>query len=1057
MSLEILTQPAQFNSTVDVLSGVKAATIELTNSEVQTLYSPATATGAFLLLSVNGINKAIQLWDYIPQILAIRFTNATGDGDWANLLNWTDDKGRSPVSFLPLGDFNVQIYGDITQNTDGDAIANTYSFYDSANNYITLTAGSSFTFYNQSSNLGTLIGTANFLGNSSNSSNFDYTGTVQGNANFYNNSSNKGLVQGDADVYYPTPSPLGGTVTGTITYHGYPVRFINSTGDGDWSNLNNWTDDVGSPALYLPTSAIDVKIYDKVTKVTQGNAIAHNANFFGDGSLEQVSLRVANSAVFHGSTYNYGSISGNAVFLDSSSNGSLTQSVYETVIMCNFGGENGSQEFPDISKYTHSITYSGSPFISNEHGLFNEDLGGGTYDPPSLRLDGSSYLISQPTSNEYVLGTEDFTVEFWFYIDSRIRLYPTILSNSPVSWSNGAISFCVQHNSFPNDISIHFNENGSANEISSNTNSLTENVWHHAAFVREAGTVSVYLDGILRGSGSMNGSMDLSFGDGMRIGGGSWGGIDSCFNGWLEDLRIIKGKALYTSNFILPTVKLEPIDGFAPVIVGNAGFVSNATNVGNISGNGIFDGSSSNGLNKPGYVLGSAIFKGTSKNSSVVATSAIFSGYSTNMGSVSGVADFYGNSNNGELVDTLLLMHFDESYGSQNFVDSSTHNTTFSWDGYPYIDNATSVFGGTSLYIDGYSTSIYPSSNGGELAFGTDDFTIEFWVYPQTTPYGNTVCVILDYRTSGVAGYPVIYLNNSYLRYFNNGDVISGDYLNTSTWYHIALTRNGNSTKMFINGNQTGSTYNDTNNYQSSTNRPLIGNSFDNYPFAGYIDELRIVKGKALYTSNFTPPDAPLSVTSGIPGLVGDLATFNDYSHNNNGVEDAVFNDYSYNNGSITNGTFYNTSYNNGLVASGVFYDTSYNGINGVVNYGVFQANSRNYGYTFDAHVYYPSHYPIEGGHGTVTYYGYAFGCTDPNATNYDPNANTNDGSCTYPTGGLTENIFSYWKLDESSTGTRADATPNGNDLLDTNNNVTSGNGIVNSGAQFNQTYLELN
>jgi hypothetical protein len=1317
MSLEILTQPAQFNSTVSVLSSIKAATIELTHAKAETLYNPATATGAFLLLSVNGVNKAIQLWDYVPQVLAIRYVGTAGDGDWSNPLNWTDAEGNSPATILPLGDFDVQIFADIAENTGNPAQARTYSFYDNAHNFITLYAFSSFTFYNNSFNAGTLQGNATFLDNSSNIDFYGAIGTVNGNANFFDNSSNTGNVQGDADVWYPVPLPFGGTVTGTLTYHGYPVRFTNTAGDGDWSNLDNWTDDTGASVTFLPTSAVDVKIYDKVTKVSQGEAVAHNATFFNSAALEQVTLNVANNAIFRDSTYNFGAVKGNARFLDSSTNGSLTEDIFFTPLHMHFNGTNGSQIFIDSSTYDHNIIYGGEPFISTEHGVFggpDDD----PYNPPSLYLDGSSYIQSNQVTDEYQFGSKDFTIEFWVYPTSGPSSgYTPILcigagGNSGQEIriaqnmeSSGNVGFIIPNGSNNGDIGVY------------GQNPLELNLWSHLALVREGNAIKLYVNGFVACS-TTNAGFNFTNSGPLQLGYGFYS-QDGYFNGYIDELRIVNGKAVYTSEFNVPVQPLSNLDAIEPVVEGDAVFNGTSLNASSVSGNAIFNdyannGSSvdqnitnlmngvqaywkfeeasgdridssgnnntitesggtvsngsgiignganvqngnnawltlpaglcdvgsgqksfslwfklnqtnvgyqfilnqgtgndysdinifyiesnstltclfnqypaywtnalltniiptanewhhavltfngstanlyydgslvatssyggyvqssgsqytlghydayPNGINgqqgifsgsvdefgiwnrelssqevaalynqrtaipypftqtsKSGLVLGTGSFYNSTKNvngiitegefndssinSSTVSLSAKFTGTSKNLGTVNIDAEFHNSSSNGSAVDTLVLMHFDGSQNSQNFVDSSNFNTTFSWDGYPYIDNGNSVFGGGSLYIDGYSTDIYPSSNGEHFALGSGDFTIEFWVYPQSTPYGNYTKVILDFRTSYSAGYPIIFMNGFNLMYNNgNGDVINGDYLNPYNWYHIAVVRNGNQTRMYINGNQTGSTYNDTNNYQSSTNRPLIGNSFDNYPFCGYIDELRIVKGKAIYTgSSFTVPTAPLSITQGILGNVGGKSKFYDTSKNSAGLlyyadfYDYSYNDAGYDNGGIYYSNFYGNSYNNtnGFLLSASFFDSS-------INYGVIfdvgnvQAQSRNNGYITTANVYYPAHYPLEGTFGTVTYYGYNFGCTDPNATNYDPNANTNDGSCIYTPTPLTQDIFAYWKLDESTTGTRADATGNNNNLSDPNNNVTSGNGIVNSGAQFNQNYLELN
>jgi hypothetical protein len=76
-----------------------------------------------------------------------------------------------------------------------------------------------------------------------------------------------------------------------------------------------------------------------------------------------------------------------------------------------------------------------------------------------------------------------------------------------------------------------------------------------------------------------------------------------------------------------------------------------------------------------------------------------------------------------------------------------------------------------------------------------------------------------------------------------------------NTWTHVAWTRSGSSNRLFINGTQVGSTTTDATNYTSTAS--FIGASQSGtLPFAGYIDDLRITKGYARYTSNFTPPSS---------------------------------------------------------------------------------------------------------------------------------------------------------------------------------------------------------
>jgi len=182
------------------------------------------------------------------------------------------------------------------------------------------------------------------------------------------------------------------------------------------------------------------------------------------------------------------------------------------------------------------------------------------------------------------------------------------------------------------------------------------------------------------------------------------------------------------------------------------------------------------------------------------------------------------------------------------------------------ISTTQSKFGGSSMYFDGTGDYLFQSGNPPQNALGTGDFTIEYWVYFSSLS-GSTASVILDYRPSSTAGaYPTMYINTSFkLTYEANSGVRinSSTTITTGTWYHVAFVRASGSTKLYLNGTNEGSTYSDTTNYLGSAGRPIVaadGYNLGSQAMNGYIDDLRITKGYARYTTNFTPPTAAFPI-----------------------------------------------------------------------------------------------------------------------------------------------------------------------------------------------------
>ncbi len=149
---------------------------------------------------------------------------------------------------------------------------------------------------------------------------------------------------------------------------------------------------------------------------------------------------------------------------------------------------------------------------------------------------------------------------------------------------------------------------------------------------------------------------------------------------------------------------------------------------------------------------------------------------------------------------------------------------------------------------------------GGSLTFGTGDFTVETWLYLATS---GGIKYFIDWRSAtGNQGLrPTMYITNGRVYYYNGGTRISSSSISgrLNQWLHVALVRNSGDTKLYIDGTQEGATYADSSNYLGTQNgRLYIGGLNGSYELDGYLDDLRITKGIARYTGNFTPPTEAL-------------------------------------------------------------------------------------------------------------------------------------------------------------------------------------------------------
>lgn len=240
--------------------------------------------------------------------------------------------------------------------------------------------------------------------------------------------------------------------------------------------------------------------------------------------------------------------------------------------------------------------------------------------------------------------------------------------------------------------------------------------------------------------------------------------------------------------------------------------------------------------------------------------------------------------------NVTLLLHGDGSNGAQNntFIDSSANNFTITRNGNttqgsfsPYGSNWSNYFDGNGDWIS------IPDSAA--LQMGNSDFTYECWLYPTAIP--NAYQTFIEKRAVG--GYAGVLLaiksSGKYSILVASGSSTWGIVDETSidatlnAWQHLAVVRSGSTFSVYLNGERKINTTISFSVYDNTSVQGIgAGDSSGNQPFYGYISNVRIVKGTAVYSgASFTPPTAPLTAITNTSLLTCAYNRFRDGSTNN--------------------------------------------------------------------------------------------------------------------------------------------------------------------------------
>jgi len=433
-----------------------------------------------------------------------------------------------------------------------------------------------------------------------------------------------------------------------------------------------------------------------------------------------------------------------------------------------------NNRFKDNAVTPSTITASGTPSVQAFSPFAPTAAYSTTTVGGSIYINGSastaSNCLTLPGTN-YVayLGDGSFTVECWIYM---VGTPPDsngfqLLSNYGGTGSGWGVSLNQAR-------LLLFAGSGDGYDITGTT-AVPINSWHHVALCSTAGTsFKLFLNGIQEGS-TFTGGVSFNSGYSIRVGQFYWSGdynFYAGFNGYISNLRIVKGTTVYTGAFTPPTAPLTATQSSGAnisAINGGTVVLLNATN------SGIFDATGRNDL----ITVGDA-----------------------------------------------------------------------------RVSTSVTKYGSGAMYFDGTGDYLtMPASPN--FMMGTGDYTVEFWMYQTNAANQQVMLEVGRLAATASPGFQFDTINGPLTVYYGSAigtALSSGITLTINTWYHIALTRQSGSTKLFINGTQGGSTVTDNTSY--TTGAVWIGATAGGASayYFGYIDDLRITKGIARYTTTFTPP-----------------------------------------------------------------------------------------------------------------------------------------------------------------------------------------------------------
>jgi len=456
-------------------------------------------------------------------------------------------------------------------------------------------------------------------------------------------------------------------------------------------------------------------------------------------------------------------------------------------LLMHFSGSNGSTTFIDNSPNNLTVTSNNGAAISTVQSKF-----GGA----SAFFDGTNDYLSTPNTVSN-FGTDDFTIECWFY---RVSTNSILISNA-----TGADNNYFAINADASNAVIQIRDNSS--QAFAYGPATTLNVWNHIAVTRNAGTVRVFVNGV----SGIPVSITKSFTSRSTIiGGFLYTGFEGYFYGYIDELRITKGIARYTSSFATQSIEFSnQVPQYETKYIGLVGGLNDSnvdygveklsdsslkirkmTATGQpLSGSGSTLSASvdrvyvnvidyTNVMVTSSYALTASYVLGGIQTGSISNQTILYNVTTSQENTITGL-DLSGNKWDVSVIEEWnsasvpgdvyynscsLLMHFSGSNGSTTFIDNSPSVKSISAFGNAQISTVQSKFGGSSGYFDGSGDYLTTTYNTTTYDWWTTDYTIECFIYPNDSSSlstGLSPVLIGNLQAGGGINYWAFGPNNS--------------------------------------------------------------------------------------------------------------------------------------------------------------------------------------------------------------------------------------------------------------------------------------------------------